>query len=220
MAFKTFISRITSSFKFSRSKNPSNIPNSPIQLSPHPLFIDCQCQPATPLPFKKTRRSFKHHVSSFLGCGFRTHEDDLPESPPCKWDETPRRDYNSSISSDSDDELFPPPPPPTRHSITTSISGDSDNELFPPPPPPTRHSITTSISGDSDNELFPPPPPPPPPPTPTRHSITTSLVDSGLCGYESDDEEEEIVTLSLNRKKRMKKLLPSFPAEVHALNWV
>ncbi|KAL7198713.1 hypothetical protein ACSBR2_021087 [Camellia fascicularis] len=191
MAFKTFISRITSSFKFRRSKNPSNIPKSPIQLSPHPLFIDCQCQPATPLPFKKPRRSFKHHVSSFLGCGFRTHEDDLPESPPCKWDETPRRDYNSSISSDSDDELFPPPPPPTRHSITTSISSDSDNELFPPPPP-----------------------------TPTRHSITTSLADSGLCGYESDDEEEEIVTLSLNRKKRMKKLLPSFPAEVHALNWV
>ncbi|CAL5347027.1 unnamed protein product [Camellia sinensis] len=159
MAFKSFITRITSSFKFCRSKNQSN--------------------PATPLPFKKPHRSsFKHHVSSFLGCGFRTHEDDLPESPPCKWDETPRRDYNSSISSDSDDELFPPPPPPTRHPITSSISGDSDNELFPPPPPTTM---------------------------PTRHP-----------GYEREDEEEEIVTLaafSLNSKKRVKKLLPSFPAE-------
>ncbi|CAL5347035.1 unnamed protein product [Camellia sinensis] len=159
------------------SKNQSNIPENPIQLSPSPLFIDCQS--ATPLPFKKPHRfSFKHHVSSFLGCGFRTHEDDLPESPPCKWDETPRRDYNSSISSDSDDELFPLPPPSTRHPITTSISGDSDNELFPPPPPTT---------------------------TPTRHP-----------GYEREDEEEEIVTLaafSLNRKKRVKKLLPSFPAE-------
>ncbi|GMP45028.1 hypothetical protein CsSME_00013712 [Camellia sinensis var. sinensis] len=188
MAFKAFISRITSSFKFCRSKNLSNIPENPIQLSPNPLFIDCQ--PATPLPFKKTHRSsFKHHVSSFFGCGFRTDEDDLPKSPPCKWDEMPRRDYNSSISSNSDDELFPPPPPPTRHPITTSISGDSDNELFSPPPPP------------------------PPPLTPTRHPITTSSADSGLCGYESDDEEEEIVTLSLNRKKMMKKLLPSFPAE-------
>ncbi|GMP76715.1 hypothetical protein CsSME_00033275 [Camellia sinensis var. sinensis] len=178
MAFKSFITCITSSFKFCRSKNQSNIPENPIQLSPSPLFTNCQ--PATPLPFKKPHRSsFKHHVSSFLGCGFRTHEDDLPESPPCKWDETPRRDYNSSISSDSDDELFPPPPPPpTRHPITTSISGDSDNELFPPPPPTT---------------------------TPTRHP-----------GYEREDEEEEIVTLaafSLNRKKRVKKLLPSFPAE-------
>ncbi|CAL5347042.1 unnamed protein product [Camellia sinensis] len=179
MAFKSFITRITSSFKFCRSKNQSNIPENPIQLSPSPLFTNCQ--PATPLPFKKPHcSSFKHHVSSFLGCGFRTHEDDLPESPPCKWDETPRHDYNSSISSDSDDELFPPPPPPpTRHPITTSISGDSDNELFPPPPPPTT--------------------------TPTRHP-----------GYEREDEEEEIVTLaafSLNRKKRVKKLLPSFPAE-------
>ncbi|CAL5415731.1 unnamed protein product [Camellia sinensis] len=177
MAFKSFITRITSSFKFCRSKNQSNIPENPIQLSLSPLFTDCQ--PATPLPFKKPHRSsFKHHVSSFLGCGFRTHEDDLPESPPCKWDETPRRDYNSSISSDSDDELFPPPPPPTRHPITTSISGDSNNELFPPPLPTT---------------------------TPTRHP-----------GYEREDEEEEIVTLaafSLNRKKRVKKLLPSFPAE-------
>ncbi|CAL5413185.1 unnamed protein product [Camellia sinensis] len=177
MAFKSFITRITSSFKFCRSKNQSNIPENPIQLSPSPLFTDCQ--PATPLPFKKPHRSsFKHHVSSFLGCGFRTHEDDLPESPPCKWDETPRRDYNSSISSDSDDELFPPPPPPTRHPITTSISGDSDNELFPPSPPTT---------------------------TPTRHP-----------GYEREDEEEEIVTLaafSLNRKKKVKKLLPLFPAE-------
>ncbi|KAL7236047.1 hypothetical protein ACSBR1_019347 [Camellia fascicularis] len=186
MAFKAFISRITSFFKFFRSKNPSNIPENPIQLSPSPLFIDCQ--PATPLPFKPHRSSFKHHVSSFLGCGFRTHEDDLPESPPCKWDETPRRDYNSSISSNSDDELFHPPPPPTRHPITTSISGDSDNELFPPPPPPM----------------------------PTRDPITTSSADSGLCGYERDDEEEEIVTLasfSLNRKKMVKKQLPSFPAE-------
>ncbi|GMP76679.1 hypothetical protein CsSME_00033255 [Camellia sinensis var. sinensis] len=159
------------------SKNQSNIPENPIQLSPSPLFTDCQS--ATPLPFKKPHRSFfKHHVSSFLGCGFRTHEDDLPKSPPCKWNETPRRDYNSSISSDSDDELFPLPPPSTRHPITTSISGDSDNELFPPPPPTT---------------------------TPTRHP-----------GYEREDEEEEIVTLaafSLNRKKRVKKLLPSFPAE-------
>ncbi|KAI7990228.1 Protein LONGIFOLIA 1 [Camellia lanceoleosa] len=179
MAFKTFLSRITSSFKIHRSKNPSNIP---IQPSPQPLFIE----PATPLPFRKPHRSFKHRLSSFLGCGFRTHEGDLPESPPCKWDETPRRDYNSSISSDSDDELFRPPPPPTRHPITTFISGDSDDELFPPPPPP---------------------------PTPTRHSITTALADTGLCGYESDDEEEEIVTLSLNRKKKMKKLLPPFPAE-------
>ncbi|CAL5415715.1 unnamed protein product [Camellia sinensis] len=159
MAFKSFITQ------------------NPIQLSPSPLFTDCQ--PATPLLFKKPHRSsFKHHVSSFLGCGFRTHEDDLPESPPCKWDETPRRNYNSSISSDSDDELFPPPPPPTRHPITTSISGDSDNELFPPPP------TTTTL---------------------TRHP-----------GYEREDEEEEIVTLaafSLNRKKRVKKLLPSFPAK-------
>ncbi|KAI8012467.1 Transcription repressor OFP7 [Camellia lanceoleosa] len=43
-----------------------------------------------------------------------------------------------------------------------------------------------------------------------------SWADSGLCGYERDDEQEEIVTLaafSLNRKKRVKKLLPSFPAE-------
>ncbi|KAI8004126.1 Sucrose nonfermenting 4-like protein [Camellia lanceoleosa] len=73
--------------------------------------------------------------------------------------------------------------------------------------------ITTSISGDSDNKLF---PAAPPPPTPTRHPITTSTADSGLCGYQRDDEEEEIVTLaafSLNRKKRVKKLLPSFPAE-------
>ncbi|KAI7990227.1 DUF21 domain-containing protein [Camellia lanceoleosa] len=179
MAFKTFLSRITSSFKIHRSKNPSNIP---IQPSPQPLFIE----PVTPLPFKKPHRSFKHRLSSFLGCGFRTHEGDLPESPPCKWDETPRRDYNSSISSDSDDELFCPPPPPTRHPITTFISGDSEGELFPPPPPP---------------------------PTPTRYSITTALADTGLCGYESDDEEEEIVTLSLNRKTKMKKLLPPFPAE-------
>ncbi|CAL5357712.1 unnamed protein product [Camellia sinensis] len=189
MAFKAFISRVTSTFKFRRSKNPSKIPDNPIQLSPTPLFVDCQ--PATPLPFKKPHRSFKHHVSSFLVCGFRTHEDDLPESPPCKWDETPRRDYNSSISSDTDDELFPPPPPPTPHPIITSISGDSDDELFSPPPPP----------------------PPPPPPTPTQQSITTSLADSGLCGYEGDDEKEEIVPLSLNRKNRMQKLLPSFPAE-------
>ncbi|CAL5432975.1 unnamed protein product [Camellia sinensis] len=187
MAFKAFISRVTSTFKFRRSKNPSKIPDNPIQLSPTPLFVDCP--PATPLPFKKPHRSFKHHLSSFLVCGFRTHEDDLPESPPCKWDETPRRDYNSSISSDTDEELFPPPPPPTPHPITTSISGDSDDEFFSPPPPP------------------------PPPPTPTRQSITTSLADSGLCGYEGDDEKEEIVTLSLNRKKRMQKLLPSFPAE-------
>ncbi|CAL5332287.1 unnamed protein product [Camellia sinensis] len=131
MAFKAFFSRITSSFKFCR-----------------PLFIDCQ--PDTPLPFKSHRSSFKHHVSSIFGCGFRTHEDDLPESPACKWDETPRHDYNSSIS------------------------GDSDNELFPPPPPSTL----------------------------TRHPIT--------------DEKEEIVTLpsfSLNPKKRVKKLLPLFPAE-------
>ncbi|CAL5436860.1 unnamed protein product [Camellia sinensis] len=185
MAFKAFISRVTSTFKFRRSKNPSKIPDNPIQLSPTPLFVDCQ--PATPLPFKKPHRSFKHHLSSFLVCGFRTHEEDLPESPPCKWDETPRRDYNSSISSDTDDELFPPPPPPTPHPITTSISGDSDDEFFSPPPPP--------------------------PPTPTQQSITTSLADSGLCDYEGDDEKEEIVTLSLNRKKRMQKLLPSFPAE-------
>ncbi|CAL5433409.1 unnamed protein product [Camellia sinensis] len=184
MAFKAFISRVTSTFKFRHSKNPSKIPDNPLQLSPTPLFVDCQ--PATPLPFKKPHRSFKHHVSSFLVCGFRTHEDDLPESPPCKWDETPRRDYNSSISSDTDDELFPPPPPPTPHPITTSISGDSDDELFSPPPPP---------------------------PTPTQRSITTSLADSGLCGYEGDDEKEEIVPLSLNRKNRMQKLLPSFPAE-------
>ncbi|CAL5383604.1 unnamed protein product [Camellia sinensis] len=152
MAFKAFFFRITSSFKFCRSKNPSNIPENPIQLSSSPLFIDCQ--PDTPLPFKPHRSSFKHHVSSIFGCGFRTHEGD----------ETPRRDYNSSIS------------------------GDFDNELFPPPPSPT----------------------------PTRHPITTSSADSGLCGYERDDEEEEIVTLasfSLNRKKRVKKLLPSFPAE-------
>ncbi|CAL5357850.1 unnamed protein product [Camellia sinensis] len=180
MAFKAFISRVASSFKLCRSKHPSNIPDNPIQLSPSPLFVDCQS--ATPLSFKKPHRSLKHHVSSFLVCGFRTHEDDLPESPPCKWDETPRRGHNSSISSDSDDELFPPPPP-TPQPITTSIFGDSDDELFPPPP------------------------------TPTRHSIPTSLADSGLCGYESDDEEEDIVTLSLNRKKRMQKLLPSFPAE-------
>ncbi|THG11541.1 transcription repressor OFP7-like [Camellia sinensis] len=161
MAFKAFISRITSSFKFCHSKNPSNIPENPIQLCPNPLFIDCQ--PATPLPFKPHRSSFKHRVSFIFGCGFRTHEDDLPESPACKWDETPHRNYNSSIS------------------------GDSDNELFPPSPPP-----------------------------PTRHPITTSSADSGLCGYERDDEEEEIVTLasfSLNRKKRMKKLLPSFPVK-------
>ncbi|CAL5433893.1 unnamed protein product [Camellia sinensis] len=177
MAFKAFISRVTSSF---------NSPENPIQLSPNPLFIDCQL--ATPLPFKPHCSTFKHHISSIFGCGFRTHEDDLPESPPCKWDETPRRDYNSSISNDSNDELFPPlpPHPPTRHPITTSMSGNSDNELFPP------HS---------------------PPPTLTRHPITTSSADSGLCGYERDDEEEEIVTLSLNRKKRMKKLLPSFPTE-------
>ncbi|CAL5385014.1 unnamed protein product [Camellia sinensis] len=130
MAFKAFFSRITSSFKFCR-----------------PLFIDCQ--PDTPLPFKSHRSFFKHHVSSIFGCGFCTHEDDLPESPACKWDETPRHDYNSSIS------------------------GDSDNELFPPPPPP--------------------------PSTLTRHPIT-----------------KEIVTLpsfSLNPKKRVKKLLPLFPAE-------
>ncbi|KAI8011769.1 Acyl-CoA-binding domain-containing protein 6 [Camellia lanceoleosa] len=188
MAFKAFITRITSSFKFCCSKNQSNMPENPIQLSPSPLFIDCQL--ATPLPFKKPHRSsFKHHVSSFLGCGFRTHDDDLPESPPCKWDETPCRDYNSSISSDSDDELFPPPPPPTRHPITTSIFGNSDNELFPPPPFP---------------------------PTPTRRPIATSSANSGLCGYERDDEEEEIVTLatfSLNHKKRVKKLLPSFSAK-------
>ncbi|KAL7241878.1 hypothetical protein ACSBR1_014453 [Camellia fascicularis] len=154
MAFKAFFSRIISSFKFCRSKNPSNIPENPIQLSPNPLFIDCP--PANP------RSSFKHHVSSIFGCGFHTHEDDLPESLACKWDETPRHDYNFSISGDSDDKLFPPPPPSTRHPITTSSA------------------------------------------------------DSGLCGYERDDEEEEIVTLasfSLNRKKRMKKLLPSFPAE-------
>ncbi|GMP71627.1 hypothetical protein CsSME_00029962 [Camellia sinensis var. sinensis] len=154
MAFKAFFSRIISSFKFCRSKNPSNIPENPIQLSPNPFYIDCQ--PAN------LRSSFKHHVYSIFGCGFRTHEDDLLESPACKWDEMPRHDYNSSISDNSDDELFPPPPPPTRHPITTSSA------------------------------------------------------DSGLCGYERDDEEEEIVTLasfSLNRKKRMKKLLPSFPAE-------
>ncbi|CAL5357972.1 unnamed protein product [Camellia sinensis] len=168
MAFKAFISRVTSSFKFCRSENPSNIPENPIQLSPNPLFIDCQL--ATPLPFKPHRSTFKHHVSSIFGY------------------ETPRRDYNSSISNDSNDELFPPlpPHPPTRHPITTSISGNSDNELFPP------HS---------------------PPPTLTRHPITTSSADSGLCGYERDDEEEEIMTLSLNRKKRMKELLPSFPTE-------
>ncbi|CAL5436834.1 unnamed protein product [Camellia sinensis] len=182
MAFKGFISRVTSSFKLCRSKHPSNIPHNPIQLSPSPLFVDSQ--PATPLPFKKPHRSFKHRVSSFLVCGLRTHEDNLPESPPCKWDETPRRDYSSSISSD--DELFSPPSPPTRQPITTFISGDSEDEVFPPPPPP--------------------------PPTPTRLSIPTSLADSGFCGYESDDEEEETVTLSLNRK-RMQKLLPSFPAE-------
>ncbi|GMP45034.1 hypothetical protein CsSME_00013716 [Camellia sinensis var. sinensis] len=162
MAFKAFISRITSSFKLCRSKNPSNTLENHIQLSPSPLFIDCQ--PATPLPFKPHRSSFKHHVSSIFGCGFRTHEDDLPESPACKWDETPRRDYNSSISNDSDNELFPPLPPP-------------------------------------------------PSPMPTRHPISTSSTDSGLCGYERDDEEEEIVTLPLNRKKRMKKLLPSFPVK-------
>ncbi|CAL5347043.1 unnamed protein product [Camellia sinensis] len=184
MAFKAFFSRFTSSFKFCRAKNSSNIPENPIQLPPSPLFIDCQ--PATPLPFKP-RTSFKHRVSSIFGCGFRTHEDDLPESPPCKWDETPRRDYNSPISSDSDGELFHPPPPPTRHP-TTSISGDSHNQFFPPPPPP-------------------------PPPTPTPRPVTTSSADSGLCGYESDDEKEKIVTLSLTRNKRMKKLLPSFPAE-------
>ncbi|GMP76665.1 hypothetical protein CsSME_00033248 [Camellia sinensis var. sinensis] len=182
MAFKAFFSRFTSSFKFCRAKNSSNIPENPIQLPPTPLFIDCQ--PATPLPFKP-RPSFKHRVSSIFGCGFRTHEDDLPESPPCKWDETPRPDYNSPISSDSDGELFHPPPPPTRHP-TTSISGDSHNQLFPPPPPP---------------------------PTPTPRPVTTSSADSGLCGYESDDEKEKIVTLSLTRNKRMKKLLPSFPAE-------
>ncbi|CAL5413163.1 unnamed protein product [Camellia sinensis] len=186
MAFKAFFSRFTSSFKFCRAKNSSDIPENPIQLPPSPLFIDCQ--PATPLPFKP-RPSFKHRVSSIFGCGFRTHEDDLPQSPPCKWDETPRRDYNSPISSDSDDELFHPPPPPTRHP-TTSISGDSHNQLFPPPPPP-----------------------PPPTPTPTPRPVTTSSADSGFCGYESDDEEEKIVTLSLTRNKRMKKLLPSFPAE-------
>ncbi|KAI8000947.1 Transcription repressor OFP7 [Camellia lanceoleosa] len=154
MAFKAFFSRIISSFKFCCSKNLSNIPENPIQLSPKPLFIDCP--PANPC------FSFKHHVSSIFGCGFCTHEDDLPESPACKWDETPRHDYNSSIFGDFDDELFPSPPPPTRHPITTSSA------------------------------------------------------DSGLCGYERDDEEEEIMTLasfSLNRKKRMKKLLPSFPAE-------
>ncbi|GMP29525.1 hypothetical protein CsSME_00004590 [Camellia sinensis var. sinensis] len=151
MAFKAFISCITSSFKFCRSKNPSNILENPIQLSPSPLFIDYQ--PATPLPFKPHRSSFKHHVSSIFGCGFCTHEDDLPESPPCKWDEMPRHDYNSSISSDFDDELFHSPPPPTRHPITISISGDSNNELFPPPPL-----------------------------TPIRHPITTSSADSGLCG--------------------------------------
>ncbi|CAL5415717.1 unnamed protein product [Camellia sinensis] len=184
MAFKAFFSRFTSSFKFCRAKNSSNIPENPIQLPPSPLFIDCQ--PATPLPFKP-RPSFKHRVSSIFGCGFRTHEDDLPESPPRKWDETPRRDYNSPISSDSDGELFHPPPPPTRHP-TTSISGDSHNQLFPPPPPP-------------------------PTPTPTPRPVTTSSADSGLCGYESDDEKEKIVTLSLTRNKRMKKLLPSFPAE-------
>ncbi|CAL5413177.1 unnamed protein product [Camellia sinensis] len=183
MAFKAFFSRFTSSFKFCRAKNSSNIPENLIQLPPSPLFIDCQ--PATPLPFKP-RPSFKHRVSSIFDCGFRTHEDDLPESPPCKWDETPRRDYNSPISSDSDGELFHPPPPPTRHP-TTSISGDSHNQLFPPPPPPT--------------------------PTPTPRPVTTSSADSGLCGYESDDEKEKIVTLSLTRNKRMKKLLPSFPAE-------
>ncbi|CAL5346999.1 unnamed protein product [Camellia sinensis] len=184
MAFKAFFSRFTSSFKFCRTKNSSNIPENPIQLPPSPLFI--ACQPATPLPFKP-RPSFKHRVSSIFGCGFRTHEHDLPESPPCKWDETPRRNYNSPISSDSD-------------------------ELFHPPPPPTRHP-TTSISGDSHNQLFPPPPPPPPTPTPTPRPVTTSSADSGFCGYESDDEEEKIVTLSLTRNKRMKKLLPSFPAE-------
>ncbi|KAI7986597.1 Transcription repressor OFP7 [Camellia lanceoleosa] len=75
-----------------------------------------------------------------------------------------------------------------------------------------RRDYNSSISNDSDNELF-PPPPPPPSPMPTRHPITTSSADSGLCGYERDDEEEEIVTLPLNRKKMMKKLLPSFPAE-------
>ncbi|XP_028106592.1 uncharacterized protein LOC114305661 [Camellia sinensis] len=77
-----------------------------------------------------------------------------------------------------------------------------------------RRDYNSSISGDSDNELF--PPPPPPLPTPTRHPITTSSADSGLCGYERDDEEKEIVTLasfSLNRKKRVNKLLPSFSAE-------
>ncbi|CAL5347036.1 unnamed protein product [Camellia sinensis] len=158
MAFKAFFSRFTSSFKFCRAKNSSNIPENPIQLPPTPLFIDCQ--PATPLPFKP-RPSFKYRVSSIFGCGFRTHEDDLPESPPCKWDETPRPDYNSPISSDSDGELFHPPPPPT----------------------------------------------------PTPRPVTTSSADSGLCGYESDDEKEKIVTLSLTRNKRMKKLLPSFPAE-------
>ncbi|CAL5415745.1 unnamed protein product [Camellia sinensis] len=184
MAFKAFFSRFTSSFKFCRAKNSSNIPENPIQLPPSPLFIDFQ--PATPLPFKP-RPSFKHRVSSIFGCGFRTHEDDLPESPPCKWDETPRRDYNSPISSDSDGELFHPPPPPTRHP-TTSISGDSHNQLFPPPPPP-------------------------PTPTPTPRPVTTSSADSGLCGYESDDEKEKIVTVSLTSNKRMKKLLPSFPAE-------
>ncbi|CAL5346454.1 unnamed protein product [Camellia sinensis] len=154
MAFKAFFSHIISSFKFCRSKNPSNILENPIQLSSNPLFIDCP--PANP------RSSFKHHVCFIFGYGFCTHEDDLPESLTCKWDETPRRDYNSSISGDSDDEIFPHPPPPTRYPITTSSA------------------------------------------------------DSGLCGYERGDEVEEIVTLasfSLNRKKRMKKLLPSFSAE-------
>ncbi|KAL7239953.1 hypothetical protein ACSBR2_005755 [Camellia fascicularis] len=114
MAFKAFISHITSSFKFFHSKNLSNIPKNPIQLSPNPLFIDCQL--ATPLHFKSRCSSFKHHVSSIFSCGFRTHEDDLPKSPACKWDETPRYDYNSSISGDSDNELFlsPPPSPPPR----------------------------------------------------------------------------------------------------------
>ncbi|GMP99623.1 hypothetical protein CsSME_00047029 [Camellia sinensis var. sinensis] len=143
MAFKGFISRVTSSFKLCRSKHPSNIPHNPIQLSPSPLFVDSQ--PATPLPFKKPHRSFKHRVSSFLVCGLRTHEDNLPESPPSP--PSPATTNSSLLLLRRHNSLSPLPSPAipkTRSSLLLLLRRRHDS--LSPLPWPTVVSVVTRVT--------------------------------------------------------------------------
>ncbi|KAI4327576.1 hypothetical protein L6164_020018 [Bauhinia variegata] len=125
--FKFRISRVLSSFRTCRSKDPSTLPSNPAPS--FPKLINFHFPPAGSLSSKHQHSSLGRHVSSALisvGCGFRStatlSDDDFRWEQEDKWhvvakvyDETPRRKiYNSSVSGGSDtedDDLLPLPPP-------------------------------------------------------------------------------------------------------------